>query len=69
MARPAVGEESLYNGENTPGWANDIKKYLETCDLPPSTEEVRKLKSRATRFTIIPDYFTGEVSPTHCCDA
>lgn len=53
IASPAVREKSLQIGENTPGWADDIRKCLETSDLPPSREEVRKVKSRATRFTMV----------------
>ncbi|XP_040996107.1 uncharacterized protein LOC121242287 [Juglans microcarpa x Juglans regia] len=53
MARLAIGEESLHIKGNTLGWATNIKKYLETEELPSPLEEAIKLKSRATRFTFI----------------
>lgn len=40
-------------GKDTPEWADDIIRYLETKKLLASFEEARKVRSRATQFTMI----------------
>lgn len=49
----AIGEKTLHIRENMPRWADNIVKYLETGNLPPSEEEVRKIKSRVATFAMV----------------
>lgn len=49
---PTIREDTLQIKESTPGWADDIIKYLEIGD-PPSREEARKVKRKVIRFTIV----------------
>lgn len=48
-----IGKEVLEVKKSIPEWVDDIIKYLETKNFPTSREEVRKVRSRATQFTMI----------------
>lgn len=48
-----IGEEVFGIEGNSPRWVDDIIRYLKAGELPTSWEEARKVRSRATRFTLI----------------
>ncbi|KAG7956005.1 hypothetical protein I3843_11G102800 [Carya illinoinensis] len=55
--------------KETPKWAYEIVKFLTTWELPCSREEVRKVKNKVARFTMVNDtlYKRGFKAPLLRC--
>ena len=52
---PSIKEITTFTIQNTDSWMTPIISYLQDGHLPQSTEEAKKIKKRAARFTILND--------------
>ncbi|KAF5477139.1 hypothetical protein F2P56_003811 [Juglans regia] len=53
LETPAIGIEVSKVKSRPPEWRLDVIKYLDTGELPDEKWEVRKVKNKATYFTLI----------------
>nr|XP_023892464.1 uncharacterized protein LOC112004448 [Quercus suber] len=54
---PSIEEVPTFLIQNTDSWMTPIISFLQDGHLPPNADEARKIKKRATRFTILNDAF------------
>ncbi|XP_030955915.1 uncharacterized protein LOC115978025 [Quercus lobata] len=52
---PSIEEIATFTIQSTDSWMTPIISYLQNGHLPQSTEEAKKIKKRAARFTILND--------------
>ena len=53
--RPSIEEISTFAIQSTGSWMTPIISFLQDGHLPQDVEEVIKIRTRATRFTILND--------------
>ena len=66
---PSIRELQTFSIQNNSGWMNLILPFLRDGRLPPNSEEARKIKKRAARFTVLNDelYKRGYSQPYLRC--
>ena len=52
---PSIEEIATFTIQSTSSWITPIISYLQDGNLPQDTEEAKKIRKRATRFTILND--------------
>ena len=52
---PSIEEVSTFAIQSANSWMTPIMSFLQDGHLPQNTEEAKKVKKRATRFTILND--------------
>ena len=52
---PSIEEIATFTIQSTSNWMTPIISYLQDGHLPQNTEEAKKIKKRAARFTILND--------------
>ena len=52
---PIIEEIATFTIQSTCSWMTPIISYLQDRHLPQNTEEAKKIKKRAARFTILND--------------
>lgn len=52
---PSIEEVPTFSIQNTDSWMTPIISFLQDGHLPQNTDEARKIKKRAARFTILND--------------
>ena len=52
---PSIEEIATFTIQSTGSWMTPIISYLQDGHLPQNTEEAKKIKKRAARFTIFND--------------
>ena len=52
---PSIKEITTFTIQNTDSWMTPIISYIQDGHLPQNIEEAKKIKKRATKFTILND--------------
>ena len=52
---PSIEEAPTFTIQSTNSWMTPIMSFLQDGHLPQNTEEAKKIKKRAARFTILND--------------